>query len=60
MGMAARCMGMCGIADEVPDCNIETASNVNVAQDDSAPLVETLVAADRVPADDFYNGIPTT
>ena len=45
-------MELCDIreetTDEVPDSIIDTSSNVNFAQDESAPLVNTVVAAGSV------------
>ena len=56
-------MEQCGIreetTDEVPDSINDTAST-NYAQDDLAPLFNTLVDADAVPADVLKDENPTT
>ena len=60
----ADTMELCGIreetTDEAPDSFNDTTSNVNFVQDDLAPLVNTFVAADIVPADALKDDIPPT
>ena len=57
-------MEQCGIreerTDEVPESINGPASNANFVKDDLAPLVNTLIAADTVPADTLKDEIPTT
>ena len=59
MTLITDCMEKCGIREEILDNINDTASNVNCAQDDLAPLVNTFVAGDTVPAD-ALNDITTT
>ena len=60
----AHCKELCGIGeeirDEVPDCTINTTSNVNLGHGDSATLVDILATAERVQVDGLHGTNPTT
>ena len=58
-------MDACGITektrdDEVPDSIVETASNINFAQEDLDSLVDAIAAVENVPGVDSDDNVPTT
>ena len=46
--------------DEVPDSIVETASNINFAQEDLDSLVDAIAAVENVPGVDSDDNVPTT